>query len=190
MLSEALGTAFKSTPLDIINGTYRVDISAGTKLAARNAIDKYMTVLTTFLQSPGTVENLAVQAMKIDYNAMFSALYDTFNVPYKEKIIVAMNDDDKQRMFNDTAAAAAQSKQGLIKTQGEVKKDVDNNQAENRMLIETGKHTLNHASGEVDQNHALELQREKMQAQTPQAQGFDRAAKGAFATLDKPAFGQ
>lgn len=190
MLSEALGTAFKATPLDIINGTYRVDISAGTKLAARQAIDKYMTVLTTFLQSPGTVENLAVQAMKIDYNAMFSALYDTFNVPYKEKIIVPMDDTDKQRLFNDTQAAAAQSKLGMIKAQGEVKKDIDNNQSENRMLIETGKHTLKEQGGETDHNQALELQREKLQAQTPQAQGFDRAAKGAFATLDKPAFGQ
>lgn len=189
MLSDALGTAFRATPLDIINGTYRVDISAGTKLAAREAINKYITVLTTFLQSPGTVENLAVQAMKLDYNAMFSALYDSFGVPYKEKIIVPMNDEDKQRQFNDTQAAAAQSKMGLIKTQGEIKKDVDNNQAENRMLLKTGEHALKQQGGETDQAHALQLQRDKAQAQSPEAQGFDRAAKGAFANLDKPAFG-
>lgn len=190
MLSEALGAAFKQTPLDIINGSYRVDISAGTKLAAREAVNKYMGVLQTFLQSPGTVENLAVQAMKLDYNAMFSALYDAYGVPYKEKIIVPMNDDDKARMMANTQQAAMQGKAGIVKIQGEVKKDVDNNQAENRMLIETGKHTLKEQGKGTDQNNDLELAREKANAATPQAQGLDRAAKGDFANMDKIAFGQ
>lgn len=187
MLSEALGTAFKATPLDIINGTYRVDISAGTKLAAREALNKYMGVLTTILQSPGTVENLAVQAMKMDYNAMLSALYDSFGVPYKEKIIVPMNDEDKARMMAETQQAAMQGKLGIVKAQGEVKKDVDNNQSENRILIETGKHTLKQQGSETDHSHDLELQ-EKAQSATPQAQGLDRAAKGAFAAEDRVAF--
>ena len=186
LLSQALGDAFKATPLDILNGSYRVDISAGTKLAAREALNKYMGVLQTFLQSPGTVENLAVQAMKLDYNAMFEALYDSFGVPYKEKIIVPMNDDDKQRMMANTAAAAAQGKIGIVKAQGEVKKDVDNNQSENRMLIETGKHTLR-AQG-IDHNAAVDAAAAKAEAATPEAQGLDRAAKGAFATMDKAAF--
>ena len=188
MLSEALGNAYKATPLDILNGTYRVDISAGTKLAAREALNKYIGVLQTFLQSPGTVENLAVQAMKLDYNAMFEALYDSFGVPYKEKIIVPMNDEDKQRMMANTQQAAMQGKLGIVKAQGEVKKDVDNNQSENRMLIETGKHTLKQQGTEADHQNDLELQ-EKQQASTPQAQGLDRAAKGAFANMDKIAFG-
>jgi hypothetical protein len=187
LLSEALGTAFDATPLSVLNGTYRVDISAGTKLAAREALNKYMGILQTFLSSPGTVENLAVQAMKLDYNAMFSALYDSFGVPYKEKVIVPMDDDDKARMQANTQAAAAQGKLGVVKAQGEVKKDVDNNQSENRMLIETGKHTLKQQGGATDHQNDLELQ-QKQFAQTPQAQGLDRAAKGAFATADKAAF--
>ena len=130
MLSQALGEAFKATPLDILNGTYRVDISAGTKLAAREALNKYMGVLQTFLQSPGTVENLAVQAMKLDYNAMFEALYDSFGVPYKEKIIVPMNDEDKARMHGEYASwPPCKVKLVIVKAQGEVKKDVDNNQS-------------------------------------------------------------
>ena len=188
MLSDALGNAFKATPLDVINGTYKVEISAGTKLAAREALNKYMGILQTFLQSPGTVENLAVQAMKLDYNAMFEALYDSFGVPYKEKVIVPMNDEDKARMAANTQAAAMQGKLGIVKAQGEVKKDVDNNQAENRMLIETGKHTLKQQGAEADHQNDLALL-EKQQAATPEAQGLDRAAKGAFAHMDQAAFG-
>ena len=186
MLSQALGEAFKATPLDILNGTYRIDISAATKLAAREALNKYMGVLQTFLQSPGTVENLAVQAMKLDYNAMFEALYDSFGVPYKEKIIVPMDDGDKARMMANTQAAAMQGKIGVVKAQGEVKKDVDNNQSENRMLIETGKHALK--TNGADHQASLDAAQAKAEAATPEAQGLDRAAKGAFANMDKAAF--
>ncbi len=187
LLSDALGDAFKATPLNIINGTYKAEISAGTKLAAREALNKYMSIIETFLQSPGTVENLATQAMKIDFNAMFSAMFDTYGVPYKEQIVVPMNDDDKARVAAKTQQAAMQGKLGIVKAQGEVKKDVDNNAAENRMLVETGKHTLRQQGEAAGHQNDLELQ-EKQFAQTPEAQGLDRAAKGAFAAADKNAF--
>jgi hypothetical protein len=194
MLSDSLGQAFKATPLDIINGSYRVDISAGTKLAAREAVNKYMGVLETFLQSPGTVENLAVQAMKIDYNGMFEALFDTYGVPYKAKIIVPMDDSDKARMAANSQQAAMQGKLGIVKAQADEKRKTDDNQSENRMLIETGKHTLKQQGSASDHVNDLELQQKaaaaKAQAETPQAQGLDRAAKSAFATQDKVAFGQ
>lgn len=186
MLSDTLGTEFKATPLDMINGTYKVDISAGTKLAAREAVNKYIGVLETFLSSPGTVEGLAVQAMKTDYNALFTALFDTYGVPYKEQIVVPMNDDDKARMAADSQQAASQGKLGIVKAQGEVKKDVDNNQSENRMIIETGKHALKTQG--VEHQAGIDAASAKAEAETPQAQGLDRAAKSAFATADKVAF--
>ena len=187
LLSDALGAAFKATPLNILNGTYKVEISAGAKLAARDALNKYMGILETFLQSPGTVENLAVQALKIDFNGMFSALFDTYGVPYKEKIIVPMTDDDKARMAANTQQAAMQGKIGLIHTQADEKRKTDDNMAENRMLIQTGKHTLDRQGADADHQNDLALQ-EKQFAQTPEAQGLDRAAKGAFANMDKSTF--
>jgi hypothetical protein len=187
LLSDALGDAFKATPLNIINGTYKVEISAGTKLAAREALNKYMSIIETFLQSPGTVENLAVQACKIDYNALFSAMFDTYGVPYQEQIIVPMNDADKARMQAQTQQAAMQGKIGVVHTQAQEKRATDDNQSENRMLIETGKHTLKQQGSASDHQNDLELQ-QKQFAQTPEAQGLDRAAKGAFAAADKNAF--
>jgi len=186
MLSDALGAAFNASPLDILNGTYKVDISAGTKLAAREALNKYMGVLQTFLQSPGTVENLAVQALKLDYNAMFSALYDSFGVPYKEKVIVPMDDEDKARLAAMKNQQQPQDKASLIQLQGKVKQDIDNNAAENRMLVETGKHTLK--THGADHQADIDAAQAKAEAATPEAQGLDRAAKGAFATMDKAAF--
>ena len=187
MLSQELGEAFKTTPLNVLNGTYKIEISAGTRLAAREAVNKLMGVLTTFLQSPGTVENLAVQGMKVDYNGMFSALFDTYSIPYKEQIVTPMNDEDKARLAANTKAAQSQGKLAQIQAQGEVKKDVDNNQSENRMLIETGKHTLKTAGTQQEHQNDLDLQQKEF-ASTPEAQGEDRAAKGAFANMDKSAF--
>ena len=195
MLSQALGDAFKATPLDILNGTYKVEISAGTKLAAREALNKYLGFIATILQAPGTVENLAVQAMKVDYNAFMSSLFDSYGLPYREQILVPMNDEDKARMMANTQQGAMQSKAGIVQLQGEVKKGVDNNAAENRMLVETGKHTLKEHGKTTDQTNDLELQKQQQQAQaqaqfasTPEAQGLERAAKGAFATEDASAF--
>ena len=186
MLSQELGEAFKATPIDILNGSYKVDISAGGRLAARASIEHSMGILTTVLQSPGTVENLAVQGMKIDYNAMFSAMFDVFNSPYKEAIIKPMNDEDKARLAADTKAAQSQGKLAAIQAQGEVKKGVDDNQAENRMLIETGKHTLR--SNGMDQQAQIDAIQAKAEAQTPEAQGLERAARGAFTKEDQTAF--
>lgn len=189
MLSEALGKAFDATPLDVLNGTYRVEISAGTKLAAREALNKSMGIIETIISAPGLPEMLATQAMKLDANATLSAFFDSFGVPYKEKIVVPMTDEDKQRMAAQSQQAALEGKLGMIKAQGDVKKDVDNNQSENRMLIETGKHTLKQQGGETDHQNDLALL-EKQQAASPAAQGFDRAAKSSFATGDKAIFGQ
>lgn len=191
MLSESLGNAFKATPLDILNGTYKVEISAGTKLAAREALNKYMTVITTMLQAPGTVENLAVQAMKLDYNSMMSALYDSFGVPYRENVIVPMTDEDKKRNAMMNQMNQQQNKLGQIEAQKNAKKEIDDNQSENRMILETGKHTLKEQGAQSDREHDINMQAlEKQAAAAPENQGYDRAAKGAFAKLDQAAFGQ
>ena len=187
MLSEALGTAFQATPLDILNGTYRVNISAGAKLAARDAFNKTLGVIETFISSPGTVENLAVQAMKIDTNAMFSALFDAYGAPYKEKIVVPMTDADKLRAKQMHAQQQPQDKAALIHVQADEKRKTDDNQSENRVLIETAKHTLK--THGADHQADIDAQQAKAEQSTPEAQGLDRAARGSFTAMDKSAFG-
>jgi hypothetical protein len=130
---------------------------------------------------------LSEQAMKLDANALFSLLFDTYGVPYREIVIVPQTDEDKARSAAKTQAAAMQGKIGIVHTQADEKRKTDDNQAENRMLIETGKHTLKQQGAASDHQNDLELQ-QKQFAQTPEAQGLDRAAKGAFATADKAAF--
>ena len=124
--------------------------------------------------------------MKLDYNGMFSSMFDSFGVPYKNKWIVPMTKEDQARATAQTQAAVIQGKAGIEKLKGEVKKDVDNNQAENRMLIQTGKHVLDTHGSNLDTANQMLLQ--KQEQQTPEAEGLQRASKGAFAKLDQSAF--
>ena len=189
MLSTSLGNAFKANPIDLINGTYKVEISAGAKLAARDALNRYLTIIETMIQAPNTLEMLAQQAVKLDYNGMLSSMFDSFGVPYREVWFKPQTPEDQARWQMQTKAAQAQGKMAQIQAQGEVKKDVDNNQAENRVLIQTAKHTLDTHGQALDQQHDVNMQQMQQQAQqTPEAQGWDRAAKTAFAQNDRAAF--
>ena len=189
MLSQQLGQAFKASPLDLINGSYKVEISAGAKLAARDALNRYLAIIQSIIQAPNTLEMLAQQSIKLDYNGMLSSMFDSFGVPYKEVWFKPQTQEDQQRWAMQTQAAQMQGKISQIQAQGEVKKDVDNNQAENRMLLQTGKHVLDQHGVSVDQAHEMNMQKqEAQQPPTPEEQGFDRAAKTAFARNDAAAF--
>ena len=93
----------------------------------------------------------------------------------------------------EVRAWAERIKNQLAAVQLGRKKEIDDNQAETRMLVETGKHSLKEQGKGTDQANALELQKQaaatKAAQQTPEAQGFDRAAKGAFAKEDASVFG-
>ena len=177
MLSRELGDAFKSTPLNVINGDYKVTISAGAKLQARHAIDQITGFITSLAQAPGTVEMMATQAVKFDYVAMFKAIMDSAQYPYRENFIVPMSDEDKQRLQAQQQQPEQKIKE--IMAAGEVKKGVDNNQAENRMLLQVGKHITDvskvGAQHEADM-HKLTVEQEA--EQRAERAGLQRADAG------------
>lgn len=158
MLSDELGSAFKSTPLNVINGDYKVQISAGAKLQARMELNRIMGFLVSIIQAPGTVEMLAVQAMKIDFVQFLTALLDSAGYPYRENIIVPMTDDDQKRWQMTQQQPAHDI--AKIQAAGEVKKQVDNNQAENRMILELGKHITNMHAQTQQQEAAARAERD------------------------------
>lgn len=130
MLSDQLGQAFKTTPLTVLNGDYKVNVSAGAKLAARQSINQSLGFIQSVLQSPGTPEMLSVQAMKFDFAQFVSVLFEATGMPYKENLIVPMNDEDKQRMQAaqqqpahdiQKIQAKSQAKQQEQESQGEIR---------------------------------------------------------------------
>lgn len=150
MLTQEMGKAFKETPISIINGTYKLNITAGTKLAARQALNQSLGFIESMLQAPGMVEMLAGQGVKIDFNALVQALFDSTGYPYREQIIIPMTDEEKQAYQQAQGKPDKTMEKIAAQTQG--KMAVDNNQAENRVLMKTGESVLKaHASNQDHQ---------------------------------------
>lgn len=159
ILSQELEQSLKVSPITIQNGLYKVNISAGAKLAARQALNQSLGFIESMLEAPGTVEMLAVQGMKIDYKSMISALFESTGYPYREQIVVPMNDEDKARL------AATQQKPDKsiekIHVTAQEKRKTDDNQAENRLLIHAGQAALK--SGQSTQDHQEDVQQMALQ---------------------------
>ena len=85
MLSQELAEARKATPISILNGTYKLSITAGIKLAARQSLNQSLGFIESMLQAPGMVEMLGQQAVKLDFNAMVQALFELTGYPYRER---------------------------------------------------------------------------------------------------------
>ena len=152
MLTQEMGAAFKETPISIINGTYKLNITAGTKLAARQALNQSLGFIESMLQAPGMVEMLAGQGMKIDFNSLVKALFDSTGYPYREQIVIPMTDEEKQQY--QAAQGKPDKTMEKIAAQTQGKMQVDNNQAENRVLLNTGESVLKSQSSTQDHNEA------------------------------------
>lgn len=146
MLNDTLTAALKADPIDMINASYKVTISAGSRLQARNALNQSLGYMQSILQQPGLTDQLAVQGVKIDYKALLGSLFKSNGFPYQYEIIVPMTDEDKQR----SAAQQGQSKAALemakisANTQGKIA--AQNNQAESRALLKVEEKVLEHAA--------------------------------------------
>lgn len=141
MLTEQLTKAVTADPLDIMNGYYKVTISAGAKLAARQALNNSLGYIQSILQQPGLTDQLALAGIKFDWAAVIRGVMESFGSPYTEQWIVPMTDEDKQRLAAQQQSPSAKLQADLAKIQaaGQVKTGVDNNQAENRAILELQK---------------------------------------------------
>lgn len=171
-ISDELSAAFnKVDPLSVLNGQYKVSVSAASRMRARQQMNQYIGFIQTMIQSPGTVELLGVQAMKLNVAEFYKCLIDSTGLPYRENVIQPMSDEDKQRYAasQNQPPPAAQ----LISLQTESKKQIDNNQAENRLLLKTGETALK--SQTIDQQHQ----------HTVEEDALNRADRSAFQKSDE-----
>jgi hypothetical protein len=139
ILNDTLSGAMKADPIDMINATYKITISAGARLQARNSLNQSLGYIQSILQQPGLTDQLAAQAVKIDYKALVGALFNSTGFPYQQEIIVPMTDEDKARAAQAQGMNAGAMKMATIAAQGKQKIAAQDNQAENRALLEVQK---------------------------------------------------
>lgn len=146
MLTQELGDAFTQDPIDILNGSYKVSISAGAKLQARTALNQFMGYFQTIMQQPGLTDQMAIAGEKWDYTTIIKSILTSFGSPYVEQWIKPMTAEDKQRLAQQQNSIPQKLQADLTKVQAqtESKKQIDNNQAENRALLKTQEHMMEH----------------------------------------------
>jgi hypothetical protein len=171
-LSDELSTAYKQVdPLSVANGQYIVTVSAATRLRARQQLNSLMGFIETLVQGQNTSDMLAVQGMKINFAELVKTLIDSSGLPMRENVIQPMTDEDKQRLAAQQQAPPPFEQQEGIKAQAKMK--IDDNQAENRILIKTGEATLK--SNQMQQAHG----------HTVEEDALNRAERSSFETSDK-----
>lgn len=144
MLNDTLGTAMKADPIDVINATYKVTISAGARLQARNSLNQSLGYIQSILQQPGLSDQLAVQGVKINYKALIDALFSSTGFPYQQEIIEPMDDDDKARLAQKDGQNAGALALAKISAQTDGKIKAQDNQAENRALLKVQEKGFEH----------------------------------------------
>jgi hypothetical protein len=143
MLSKELEEAFEGDALDIINGDYKVTISAATKLAARQQINGALGFLSQMIQNGGLVQQLAHQGTKFNAGNFIKVLFEATGWPYREDIFEPMSDEEKQQFAQSQGNASKQAeKMQEIDAQTQSKIKVNENQSENRALLQMQKHAL------------------------------------------------
>jgi len=149
ILNEELTEAYKKDPLDIINGDFKVTISAGTRLAAAKALESRLGFIVQILQAPGITQQLQTTGEKILYNNLLKTILDSTGYPF-EQLVANMTDEDKQRVLAESQAAQAQSKLGLLDAQTNSKIKVNENQAESRALLRAQERAYEEADKQVE----------------------------------------
>jgi hypothetical protein len=153
MLTDELGTKFKADPIDVLNGSYKVTVSAGSKLQAEQALQKSFGYFQTLLQQPTLNDQLTTAATKIDYKAFIEGIMQNTGFPYQFQVIVPMTDEDKQRAAQQQNQIPQKLQADLAKNDAQTKGkiQIDDNQAENRALLKTQEHIFETSSKGFEQ---------------------------------------
>jgi hypothetical protein len=136
-------------PLDVINGDYKLTISAGTRLAAAKALESRLGFIVQILQAPGITQQLQTTGEKILYDNLLKTILDSTGYPF-EQLVAKMTDEDKARVQAESQAAQAQSKMAMLGAQTQSKIAVNENQAENRALLRAQERAYEESDKQVE----------------------------------------
>lgn len=143
ILGEELGHAYAEDPLNIINGSYKVTVSAGARLQARNAIAQQWPMIMQMITSPAMLAGLQQEGKKVAYDAVIKETFRAAGYPSETSFIVSMTPEDLKRM-QEMNPAMNRIAEIQAKAQAETDKDlqVEEGKAGGRALITAFRHAL------------------------------------------------
>ncbi|HWF05564.1 MAG TPA: hypothetical protein VHA06_17895 [Candidatus Angelobacter sp.] len=149
ILGEELGHQYEGDPINILNGQYKVTISAGARLQARNAIAQQWPMLLNMITSPSALQGLQTEGKKINYSAIMEETFKAAGYPGEAQFIVPMTPEDIKRMEQMNPSAQKQAlQQSKIAQEGQNDIALEESKVGGRALVKMLLHAIeNNALG-------------------------------------------
>jgi hypothetical protein len=151
ILGEELGHAYEEDPINLLNGSYKITVSAGARLQARNALAQMWPMLQNMLTSPTVLAALQTEGKKVNYTKVVDEQFRSVGYPGGKEFVVDQTPQDEARTKAMNPAmnriAEIQSKVAA-ETQGQL--EVEENKAGGRALIQVLRHAM-----EVEDKQAM-----------------------------------
>lgn len=143
ILGDELGHTYEGDPLNILNGQYKVTVSAGARLQARNAIAQQWPMLMNMITSPSVLQGLQTEAKKISYSNVVKETFRSAGYPGQAEFIVDMTKDDIKRMETMNPAAQRQALQeSKIAQEGQNDVELEESKVGGRAFVKLLLHAL------------------------------------------------
>lgn len=108
--------------VDILNARVKFNILAGSKMQTRRNMAQALPMMTQFLANPALMQQLAVEAKKVDVNEIIRMWFQSSDWQNMNDVIVPMTPEDQQRQQQQSQGGALQQKfqqQQALQTQKE-----------------------------------------------------------------------
>lgn len=143
ILGEELGHKYEDDPINLLNGTYKVTVSAGARLQARNAIAQQWPMIMQMLTSPAMLAGLQTEAKKVDYGAVIDETFKAAGYPSEKSFIVPQTPEDIQRTQQMNPAMNRMAEiQGKVQAETDKELQVEEAKAGGRALNTAFRHIM------------------------------------------------
>lgn len=98
ILGEEMGHAYAEDPINLLNGRYKITVSAGARLQARNALGQMWPMLLNMLTSPTMLASLQQEGKKVNVGKVVDEQFRSVGYPGGKEFVVDMTQQDLARM--------------------------------------------------------------------------------------------
>lgn len=143
ILGEELGHAYTEDPINLLNGRYKVTVSAGARLQARSALGQMWPMLQNMLTSPTVLAALQTEGKKVNYTKVVDEQFRSVGYPGGKEFVVDQTKEDIARTQAMNPAMNRISEiQAKVKAETDKELEVEESKAGGRALNTAFRHIM------------------------------------------------
>jgi len=131
--------------IELLNAGVKFSVLAGSKMQARKQMASTLPIIVQLLTNDQTLQHLALQNKKVDFNAIFTSMLEVSGWKTKSDWILDMTPEEKQKAQMNTPAAQMQMKIQAGQQQDQVKQGHKLELIQSENEARAGREVLRHA---------------------------------------------